>query len=283
MKSISKHYLIALVLLAAAALLRLWIAPLVGQLPTNYSTEIEFNNINEYRESSSDPWEIHDLIARRVDQTVSTYNDVLIVQGGLYVYYEDGSVNFETEALYGVDRQSRMNVTDLGDTQRSGQFLFPPHVQKSTYVYWDSVYIGPCTATFDRIEEIEGLSVYVFNFTVENLDETDGFSYLPLVPEPYRAITNGQGILWIEPVSGVVVNYEDQGSTSYLDISTGSIVDEFSRWDERYTPETISKQLRKARAARGKTLMLENWLPGILVLAGVTWLVIGLVRRKQQD
>ena len=43
MKSISKHHLIALVFMGAAALLRLWIAPLVGQLPTNYSAEMEYS------------------------------------------------------------------------------------------------------------------------------------------------------------------------------------------------------------------------------------------------
>ncbi|MCJ7715047.1 MAG: DUF3068 domain-containing protein [Anaerolineales bacterium] len=283
MKTIGKYIFIALVFLTAAGLLRVWIAPIVGQLPTNYSVEMEYTQKNEYRESPTDSWETHNLIARRVDQTFSTSNKGLIVQSGLHVYFEDGSVNYVTTALYGVDRRSRLNVTDLGDTQRSGQFLFPPSVQKSTYVYWDSIYIGPCTATFDRIEDIDGLNVYVFNFTAENLDETDGYSYLPFVPEPYRAVTNGRGILWIEPVSGIVVDYEDQGSSSYVDTSTGSVVAEFSRWDERYEPETIANQLDKAWSARRQIMMLEIWLPGGLVLAGAAWLVIGLVRRKNQD
>lgn len=283
MRSISKHHIITLVLLTAAVLLRVWIAPIINQLPINYSAEAEYNIKIGYRESPDDSWETHDLIAKRGDQTLSTYGNALIVQAGLSVYFEDGSVNYETTAMYGVDRRTRMNVSDLGNTQRSGQFLFPPHIQKSTYVYWDPVYIGPCTATFDRIEEIDGLSVYVFNFTAENLDEIDGFSYLPLVPEQYQAITNGQGILWIEPVSGIVVNYEDQGNSTYVDISTGINATEFSRWDEHYTTETIANQLSKARAAHARILLLENWLPGGLALAGVAWLVIGLVRRKQQD
>jgi hypothetical protein len=272
MKKIRNPLLIFLGLLISAVLVRYWVAPQVTRMPTDYAAEMDLININGYRESPGDLWETHDMIARRTDQVLSTLNDALIIQGALSVYNKDGSVNFETSALYGVDRRSRMNVSDLGDTQRSGQFLFPPRIQKSTYVYWDPVYIGPRTAIFDRIEEIDGLGVYVFNFSAENFDESDGFSYLPLVPEKYRAITNGQGILWIEPVSGIVVNYEDQGSSSYVDISTGSAVADFSRWDERYSPETIANQLSKARAARGWILLLENWLPAALILAGFIWL-----------
>jgi hypothetical protein len=275
----TRLYLVPVLLLASAVLLRFWIAPLLDQVPANYSSETDYTNENQIRDSPTGDWMTASLIAKRVDQTISAKANTLIVEGALHVYFEDGSVNFETSALYGVDRRTRKNAPGLGDTIRNGQFLFPLHVQQSSYVYWDPIYIGPRMATFDHIEQINGLRIYVFHFTAENLDETKGFDYLPDVPERYRAITTGQGILWIEPVSGIVVDYEDQGASSFVDPGTGAVVAAFSRWDERYTPETRAAQLRLASEARLRILALEVWLPGGLAITGLLWLVIGVRTR----
>ncbi|MCX6028326.1 MAG: porin PorA family protein [Chloroflexi bacterium] len=281
MKPMRKPIFIALAFLVLAALLRFWIAPLLEQLPANYSSETLYTNENQIRDSPTGKWITESLISRRVDQAISAKANTLIVEGALHVYFEDGSVNFETAALYGVDRRTRENVPGLGDTIRDGQFLFPPHVQQGRYVYWDPIYIGPRMATFDHIEQINGLRIYVFGFTAENLDETKGYDYLPDVPERYRAVTNGQGILWIEPISGIVVDYEDQGAASFVNPGTGAPVAEFSRWDERYTPETRATQLRLASEARLRSLLFEVWLPGGLALAGLGFLALDLFRRKK--
>jgi hypothetical protein len=276
-----KQILVFLTLVLLAALLRFWIAPILEQLPANYSSETSYTNENQIRDSPTGDWIFATLIARRVDQAISANTNTLIIDGALHVYFEDGSVNFETSAIYGVDRRTRKNDPGLGDNIRNGQFLFPLHIQQSRYVYWDPIYIGPRTATFDHIEQINGLRIYVFYFTAENLDETKGFDYLPDVPERYRAITNGQGVLWIEPISGIVVDYEDQGATSFVDPGTGDPVAVFSRWDERYTPETRAAQLRLAAEARLRILLLDTWIPAVLLAAGLTWLAIGLLRRKK--
>jgi hypothetical protein len=284
MKPMRKHLFICVAFLVLAGLLRFWIAPLLEQLPANYSSETYYDNENQIRDSPTGDWITESLIARCVNQTISAKTNTLIVEGALHVYFEDGSVNFESAALYGVDRRTRKNDPGLGDTIRNGQFLFPLHVQQSGYVYWDPIYIGPRTATFDHVEQINGLRIYVFYFTAENLDETRGFDYLPNVPERYRAITNGQGILWIEPISGIVVDYEDQGATSFVDPGTGESVAEFSRWDEHYTPETRAVQLRLASEARLRILALEIWLPGACLLAGLIWLSVGyLMNRKKKN
>jgi hypothetical protein len=282
MNTMQKHVFFALAFLALAALLRFWIAPLLEQLPADYSSETLYTNENQIRDSPTGEWKTESLIARRIDQAISTKTDTLIVEGALHVYFKDGSVSFETAALYGVDRRTRKNDPELGDTIRNGQFLFPLHVQQTGYLYWDPIYIGPRTATFDHTEQIHGLRIYVFSFFAEDLDETEGFNYLPIVPERYRAITNGHGILWIEPVSGIVVDYEDQGATSFVDPSTGDSVAEFSRWDERYTPETHAAQIRLASEARMRILALEVWLPVALTLAGLFVLGLGLYRGMER-
>jgi hypothetical protein len=189
-------------------------------------------------------------------------------------------VIFETTGLYGVSRFTRQNVLGYGDVERTGQFLFPPNVQPTTYTYWDPMFIGPCVATFDHAETQDGLPVYVFRFSATGLDETAGYSYLPDVPERYAAHTDGQGTLWIEPVSGVVVDYAEQGMSYFADPTTGERIADFHSWSNRFTPETRAAQVQLAQDTRRRILILENWGPGGLLLAGLVWLAVGLWRRK---
>lgn len=269
-----KHILFSLALIAAAFLVRFWAAPLLERLPLDYSSETIYSNDNQLRTSPDAEWKTAELTSRRVDQAIAVNAGALMVQAGLHVYFKDGSPSFETSSLYAVDRRTRINLPGLGVVSRTGQFLFPLHVKRTSYTYWDPIYIGLRTALFDHEEEMDGLLVYVFQFTAENMDETAGFSYLPDVPERYLALTNGEGTLWIEPVSGIVVDYEDQGKSSFVDKATMSHVAEFSRWDERYTPETRLAQLGLARTTRLRILIMETWLPAGLVLAGLVWIGI---------
>ncbi len=97
------------------------------------------------------------------------------------------------------------------------------------------------------------------------------------MPERYLAYTDGQGALWVEPVSGTVVDYEEEGVSYFVDLATGARAADFHQWSDRYTPETREAQLALARAARLRLLMLETWLPGALVIAGLVGLVGGWV------
>ena len=274
---ILRHLLVALGLAAMAGLLRFWIAPELERLPADYANETRYLTEDHFRDSPAGDWQITTLTFRRVDQTISNVTSrTAIVAGNLHVYAESGAVIFDSPGMYGVDRRTRANLPGYGDLDRTGQFLFPPHVEPMTYTYWDPVYVGPLVATFDRAETLNGLPVYVFHFSGTGMDETDGYSHLPGVPERYGAHTDGQGTLWIEPTSGILVDYEDQGVSYFVDPATGTPLADFHQWTCRYTPETRAAQLRLASAARRRILALEAWLPAGLVFIGLIWLALGL-------
>lgn len=274
------HILIGLAFVTLAGLLRFWLAPLLTRLPADYSNETRYAADTRFRESPTAEWTSTPLIARRVDQTLSASGNVSIIQGDVHWTTEDGTPTYETTTLYGVDLRTRMNLTGYGDADRTGQFLFPKHVQPTTYQFWDPYYLGPRTATFRATEQADGLTVYVFAFTATNTDDTGGFTFLPDVPERYRVFSDGQGMLWIEPTSGVVVDLEDEGVSYFVEVNTGQRVADMYHWSARYTPETRLAQLALARATRTKHLALEIWLPGGLLLAGLLWLGFNMRRSR---
>lgn len=276
------HILIGLGLITLAGLLHFTLAHLLTPLPADYANETQYACEDEFRDSPTGEWQSSHLIIRRVDQTLSVSGGVSIIQGDMHVTFASGEVVFEGSGLYGVDRRTRQNLPGYGDVDRTGQFLFPLHLQRTTYEYWDPYYIGSLTATFDHAENLDGLEVYVFHYAGAGMDETAGYSALLDVPERYDAHTDGQGTLWIEPVSGAVVDYEEQEGVSYfVDRASGERIADFHEWSTRYTPETRTAQLALARAARTKQLALELWLPGGLLLAGLLWLAITWWRRRK--
>jgi hypothetical protein len=268
-----RHWLIPLGLLSLAAAVRFWIAPLATRLPADYANRWTFMVEERFRPSIRDPWETHRFTASRSDQAIFTRNADAMVQGTLDWSTESGQLIFENSGLYGVDSRTRMNLSGYGDLERSGQFLFPLHVQQTTYTYWDPMFIGQRQASFDHAETLDGLPILVFRFHGLNMDETPGYAHLADVPERYLTRTDGEGSLWIEPVSGMVVDYEEQGVSYFTDPDSQERLPDgdFLVWSDTYTPETRASQQALARAARSRILTLEEWLPAGLIVLAFLW------------
>lgn len=270
-----RYVLVAIGLMGLAGLSRYWIGPELGSLPEDYMNETFYAAESRFRETPTSGWENITLIARRVDQTITVSGRTAFIQGNLHWISEQGRVIFENTGLYAVDRHTRMNMSGFGNVDRTGQFLFPLQVERRIYRYWDQAFIGPRVATFDHTEMMNGLSVYVFHFIGTDLDETEGYSFLADVPEHYHAHTDGKGKIWIEPVSGMVLDYEEQGVSYFVAPSTNKRLDPFYEWSDRYTLETRTAQLKLAHTARRRILLMEIFLPIGLALMGLIWFGLG--------
>ncbi len=271
-----RFWLGAAALWLMAALLRWWVALAFEPLPADYVAETSYAAKLWSRQTVLSAAEESESIVRRRDQTLTSRDGHSIIQGDAHWLTPAGVVIFETLNLYGVDRSNRQNLAGYGNEDRSGQYLFPPHVEKKQYGLWDPDYAGPRVVTFDHVDKFRGIKVYVFNSLADGIDETAGFESLPDVPTKYHALSYGKGRFWIEPVSGVVVDYEDAGRSYFIETKTGARVGEpMARWSARYTAETIKAQLQLAAAMRGRIRMLELWLPLTFAAAGLIWIAAG--------
>jgi hypothetical protein len=263
-----------------AAVTRFWIAPQWERLPADYAMEMSYDARCRYRDTPDGAWQKFDLIARRVDQTLIASADDVIVQGDMHWTNAAGEVTYESAGIYGVDRRTHRNLSAYGNVGRAGQFLFPPRVQRTTYRLWDPFYTGPRTATFVEATTLGGMPVYVFNCQAKDIDDTAGYVFLADVPERYHAYSAGSGKMWVEPVSGVVLDFEDVGNSYFAQLKTGKRVAAFHFWNARYTAQTKAAQMQRAVTARRRIQVLEVWLPGALLLCGLGCLVSGVRRFK---
>jgi Porin PorA len=265
-----------IVLLAAAAMLRWWVAPFFELLPADYVSETRYGATMQSRQAPFTAAEEVEAIVRRRDQVMISDRQHVIVQGDAHRSTPAGVLIFENINVYGVDRHSRKNLADYGNEKRVGQYLFPPHTGKQQYDFSDPIHAGTYIVTFDHAENFHGTEVYLYNTVADGIDETVGYSSLPNVPKKYRAMTYGKGRYWVEPVSGVVVDHEDSGTSYFIDQASGQRVGEpINQWSARYTPETILAQLHLATVTRWQMLALERWLPIAFAAAGMISIAAG--------
>ncbi len=271
--------LAGLALCAAAAVQHFWLAQLINRMPASGTDEVTFPATIRSRETPTGEWTTTTISSRRVDRTLLASGRHVVIQGDLTWTKDDGTPTFESTGIYGVDRHTRRNLPGYGNVERTGAFLFPLHTERRDHAYWDPVFIGPRSASFDRDETISGLPVLKFRFVARELDETSGFLHLPDVPERYNAHSNGAGWLWIEPVSGIVVDYEETGTSFFVDPKTGRRIADFYHWSDRYDGATRAAKLKQAIDARSRIVATETGIPAVLLLLGVPCLLLGWRQR----
>ena len=266
------------VLLLEAAIVRFGIAPALELLSANYSSEITLDADTRFRETSDAPaLQVHEK-GRRTDRVMIVQKNVAIIQSRINWSTDSGQVNYQKTGLYGVDRRTRRNISGYGDRRRSGQFLFPPRLVGVVDQVWDPYYGGARHLAFVRMEVVAGLTLDLYHFDVAGLDETDTYDFLPEVPEHYRATTEGQGWLWIEPLSGILVDVVDQGHTYFADPVTGQSAGDINVWDARYTASSKMELITQALDARRRVTVFDIWIP--LELSGLAfiWVAGSLLR-----
>ncbi len=267
----------AVVLIVLAALLRLGIGSVLERLPADYASHVVYDTDGSFRDSLDAAWSSFKQIGRRTDQVLKTVDGVAVMQSSADWSDLSGQVVYQISGTFGVDRQARRNVEGYGDRNRSGQFLFPSHAMPQNYEIWDITYSGKQVATFDRFDEIDGLSVMVFHFEASATDDTASFEYLADVPERFKGFSDGRGTYWVEPVSGLIIDVEDNGRSYFVDPATGKDAGTFSTWHNRYTPETRAALLQSAKRWRMQILAFETWLPATLAALALISLIAGSV------
>ncbi|MBI4877123.1 MAG: DUF3068 domain-containing protein [Acidobacteria bacterium] len=170
---------------------------------------------------------------------------------------------------------------------RGDYYLFPRHVSKRAYRLRQN-YLKGTPLAFEAEEEIAGLNTYVFSYrgAAEYTESFAGTADYPGV-----RVAPGQEIrcadhqfrfrIWVEPVTGETLKIEEScwsGDTVY-DARTQRPVQPIVRWGGVVAGDAVTALAERARAARARILAAE-YLPGVLVLLGLTCAGLPLVRRK---
>jgi hypothetical protein len=278
--------LLILVFVTAAAIpIWIWlIAPQFTKVPGDFHYEVEIFSLDNFYDE-----ELGDFSGEEISVTQFSYG-VVDKQGGVLIVKNifdartvTGEKIFAVERLYGIDANTGRHLPGFGDKDREGYMFAPRRLGKDEpFTYWHINYDGPALMKFIEEEDVLGLTVYRYESRYEgvDIDQTAELGHLPGVPETRGVNLDPYLKLWIEPKTGRMIKYEDQTTAYYYDIKTGERLNPWNSFGNRFSQSSIAEQVRLAKKDIQHQTIVNIYVPVVLALLALVFLVVGLVRRK---
>lgn len=140
---------------------------------------------------------------------------------------------------------------------------WPFDAKQTTYSYWDGTAGEGVDAVFDRAEEVEGLTTYVYKVSVEGapVELTDGVT----------GVYNDEKELYVDPTTGSIIHQVDHQERIDDEGNPFLIV------DLEFTPEQVSSNVEDAESTASGLNLVRDTVPLIGYAVGIPLLLIGLV------
>ncbi|MBU2018170.1 MAG: CHASE domain-containing protein [Bacteroidetes bacterium] len=185
-----------------------------------------------------------------------------------------GEEIFKATKKYGIDPITSEHIPELGEIRRKGFLFGPPNCKKQDFKYWHVNYDSVLSMKFLKEERLQELLVYhyVTKFTA---DQTNSLDHLNGVPEARGVDLEVELHLWIEPISGKMIKYEDAAIAYFYDIKTKKRLFPWNKFHNSFEEITVSRKIAEAKQHLQKELWLKKTIPLSFVLLALIVLLIG--------
>jgi hypothetical protein len=196
-----------------------------------------------------------------------------------------GRVTYEYNYRAPVDPRTGEHLTV---EYRGDYFVFPRNVERKTYNLRFS-YIKGIPLTFQREEEIQGLTTFVFAYHgraefTESFAGTEEFPGVKVKPGQEIKCADDQFIFkaWVEPVTGEIIKTEENclTSDSIYDVATGKQLQALDRWGGETEGNDVNNRVDIVNRERTKLLWQRRYIPSGLFVAGLLCFGLVLLPRK---
>ena len=273
---------------AVAALLALaWfflIAPNFSRLPPDFSYAADVLSTDDFYDEDLQAFSGPVSSLTKFSYEVSSVEgDDLLVRNRFNVRTPSGDKVFEVERLYAVNAFTGAHVKGKGDHNRDGYLFAPKYLQSGQgFTYWHVNYDSPAQMKFKGEESIDGVSVYRYEASYK-ADQTPTLSHLPGVPDERGVNLDVRLVLWVEPISGHLVKYEDYSTAHYYDVFTGARLSPWNQFHNEFDRESIQAHALKAAELRDSILLHEVVIPLLLGLVALALLALPYFSSRASD
>ena len=241
----------------------------VPSISTDFVYKADILSIDNFHDESRGKF-----LGEQLSKTIFSYT-LAGKTGGVYLLNNifdvktlSGKPIFNTTRIYAVDRAGR-HVPGHGDKDRTG-YLFGPRNLKSEqpFTYWHINYDEPARMKFKSQETINDLVVYRYEADY-HADQTSDLAHLPGVGVEHGINLDINLKLWIEPMTGRMIKYEDSATAYYYNLTTNERIHPWNQFSNRLTASSIAEQVDIAKTAKHKILMIRWGVPAVLVFVGL--------------
>lgn len=256
------------------------ISPELLVLPPNYSSIAGMVHDENNRFVIGSNWSGKAIsLSSSEIKTFKTLGDQASLQSLFRVESLTGDTLFELDQNFLIDRETRHNLPGGNDVSGKSMILFRPNTSRSNQNYWPIEMGSPSVLNYVGNKTIQSLNTYHFQTVNSVINDTIGYEFLPLVPEKYQVNSRVNMDIYVEPVTGIVIDHEDSGVSSYVD-KDGKTIWDIAQWSNKYNEPTINMRVAQARSQKQTYLLISRIIPGAIFLLGFALAISGVGKSK---
>jgi hypothetical protein len=272
---------IGIVLLLVIPIWIFFIVPEMEKLPKDYNNFINYNRQSNTNHEIGGVWTGEKIVkGESKEKTIRLDKNVQVIEGQYNAYLLDNEKIWDVKKEYGIDRLTRIVVYGYGQYAENSYFHFPPKLKKQSYSVWVTQYFYPLELRFIGVENIQGLEAYHFEAKNFVFDDSEGFEWLDLVPEVYNVHADGTVNVWVEPITGTILDFKGGGVAYYADKETDEKIQDMQTWSNKYSEDSIANQVRLAQNEKQRIYLLERIVPILLGLVGIALIFASFIGRR---
>ncbi|MEV1289419.1 DUF3068 domain-containing protein [Micromonospora sp. NPDC049679] len=215
-------------------------------------------------------WDVYQTV-RRIDDNVE-----------INAYSTELAIDRRTGAAAKWDEAWLEDGTGLPADYSGQVYKFPFNTEKKDYLVYDRDLRRARPAQFKEVMKVRGVEVYRFEQEIPEEQLTiapDSLSALRsrFAPQAQggRVIYSTTRTFWIEPTTGLYVDFRDQPRKEFVPDTGASTV--LLDADFRYTPATVKDSAKRAGDSAKQIGIVRLWAPLALGVLGLLAMVLGVI------
>jgi hypothetical protein len=214
-------------------------------------------------------------------------NGVSTVSNVFHVKDLTGDTVVKLERQYAIDEKNGSHVAGFGDEDRSGYLFAPKNIlEGQEFDYWHINYDAPATMKYVGKEKLYGLNVFKYqaDYSASLIDQTEFLTHLSGVPEKYKVILEPNLTIWVDPISGHLVNYQDNTIAYFYDAETRQKLYPWNNFQNTLSEQAVKKLVFDVNSKKFTRLMGVYIMPiflGSLALLFLLFSITNLGKKIQ--
>ncbi len=253
--------------------------PLATALPVHYSQTADLSHSEENRFEIGGTWSGKTISISNTTSTVDkTEFHRAFVTSRFLVQSLTGELLFSLNQKFETNRITMRNYPAGNDNEGTSHVFFPRHLKKETIKWWPETFGEAVDLIYTGTTKIQDLNVYRFIGERKDIDDSAGYAFLPLVPEKYLALSKANLEVFVEPVSGTVIDYQDN-STSYYSGADHKVIWDIAKRSNKFSDSTVTSRINQASEVRQQFFLLEVIIPLLALLTSLIFFNYGVSRK----
>lgn len=255
------------------------VAPQLLSLPKDFTYSADIVSYDDFYDAQAKEYKGPVLSNTTFSYKVAQVDSkALTISNKFDVRKPNGDQIFTVDREYGIDPSTGAHTKGYGDKDRTGYLFAPRNLQREDFEYWHVNYDTPAQMKFNSEETIAGVKTFVYqgSFTA---DQTGELANLPEVGTSRGISVDVKLKLWVEPISGHLVKYQDDSTAYYYDLTSKKRLYPWNHFTNTYKFTSIAQQAKTATLLSQKVQFVEVTVPIIAGLGVITFLILAALRR----